>query len=416
MGKLGFPRVYSLYHIGANLFRKLKKGGEGEKKVFFVKIVLKYVCINLNLFKEKNTMKKLLILLAACALGIAYTAPVIAADWEFYGSARMSTFWEDKSKETTAQGQFDDEDLTWDLQSNSRIGATVSSGAIAGQFEYGRDPNLRLLYGTWNFGAGTLLVGQDYTPIAYFISNQVWNTDADLLGFGSSYDGRNPQLKVMMKGFSLALVKPNVTSATGLVSTETDTTIPKIVASYDFNLGAFALHLIGGYNSHDDVVVVGTTEREYSIDSYIYGVGFKFSPGPFYVNGNIYSGKNPNNFGLTDQCQCTQAVGAVYSPATDSIEDADTLGYALVVGFKASDMVAFEAGYGIVKDEIDAGAVTYESDVTAYYVNATINLAKGFFIVPEVGKIDYGDTEVTGQSDNPQGEITYVGAKWQVNF
>ena len=328
----------------------------------------------------------------------------------------MSTFWDDKSKETTAQGQFDDEDLTWDLQSNSRIGATVSSGDIAGRFEYGRDPNLRLLYGTWNFGAGKLLVGQDFTPTAFFISNQVWNTDTDLLGFGSSYDGRHPQLKLTMKGFSLALVKPNVTSATGLVTTETDTTIPKIVASYDLNLGAFVLHLIGGYNSHDDVVVVGTTEREYSIDSYIYGAGFKFSPGPFYVNGNVFSGKNPNNFGLTSECQCAQAIGAVYAPATDSIEDADTLGYALVVGFKSSDMLTFEAGYGTVKDEIDVGAVTYESDVTAYYVNATINLAKGVFIVPEAGKIDYGDTEVTGQPDNPQGEITYIGAKWQINF
>jgi hypothetical protein len=32
------------------------------------------------------------------------------------------------------------------------------------RFEYGTTVNVRLLYGEWNFGAGKLLVGQDYLP------------------------------------------------------------------------------------------------------------------------------------------------------------------------------------------------------------------------------------------------------------
>ena len=79
---------------------------------------------------------------------------------------------------------------TWGLQSNSRIGVTVSNGAVGGGFEYGTGVNVRKLYGIWNFGAGTLLVGQTYVPISIFLSNQVFDADADLLAWGAIYKGR----------------------------------------------------------------------------------------------------------------------------------------------------------------------------------------------------------------------------------
>jgi len=36
-------------------------------------------------------MRKLLVLLSAVAFVVAFTVPAMAADWSFYGSARMST-------------------------------------------------------------------------------------------------------------------------------------------------------------------------------------------------------------------------------------------------------------------------------------------------------------------------------------
>ena len=38
-------------------------------------------------------MKKLFVLFGAVALVVAFTAPSFAAEWSFYGSARMSMFW-----------------------------------------------------------------------------------------------------------------------------------------------------------------------------------------------------------------------------------------------------------------------------------------------------------------------------------
>ena len=98
-------------------------------------------------------MKKFLIVLLVLGL----VSPVMAADWNFYGSARMTTFYvtEDFGDFENAIGEDDDAGLIHTLQGNARIGATVkASDQIGGRFEYGSGPNLRLLYGTYNFGGG----------------------------------------------------------------------------------------------------------------------------------------------------------------------------------------------------------------------------------------------------------------------
>jgi len=82
-------------------------------------------------------MKKLLVLLAAGAFVLGLTLPAMSADWSFYGNSRMSTFFDSDSEEVNpALGGYDDDDLTWSLQGNSRIGARVKAGNIGGGFEY----------------------------------------------------------------------------------------------------------------------------------------------------------------------------------------------------------------------------------------------------------------------------------------
>jgi hypothetical protein len=160
-------------------------------------------------------MKKLLVILLV--LGLA--APVMAAEWNMYGSARMATFWvdydaEDVSTEGLSADEIaevadalgvsvatinalgrDDEGLQHALQGNSRIGANVKvSDQIGGRFEFGVNEasvTSRQLYGTYNFGSGKLLVGQTYTPVSsFFYSNSVFGDDGDLLGVGQFYGHR----------------------------------------------------------------------------------------------------------------------------------------------------------------------------------------------------------------------------------
>jgi len=357
-------------------------------------------------------MKKLLILLSAVAFVVAFTVPAMSADWGFYGSARMYTFMNDLSKEASGLGVSDD-DLSWFLQGNSRIGAKVKAGAVSGRFEYGSGPNLRLLNGAWKFGAGTLVVGQDYSPIDTFISNQQgpakWGGDIDGLAWGGIYDGRTAQLKLKMASFQVALTQPKVVSAVAGVS-DTDTSMPKIEACYNFKAGPLALKVLGAMNTHDDVVITGTTEKEYSVDSNIFGLMAKYATGPFSIAADMFIATNPGNFGLL---QDNSVKKAVWTGTT--VEDCDSTGALIVLGYKASDMIKLEGGYGMLSNEVEAAGVTTKSETNSYYVQATITLAKGVYIVPEYGSVDYGDKEV-GAAKTKQGDISYFGAKWQINF
>jgi len=349
-------------------------------------------------------MKKLLVLLSAVAFVVAFTVPAMSADWGFYGSARMTTFMNSVSEEASATG-FDDDDLTWDLQGNSRIGAKVKAGDIGGGFEYGTgggNANIRKLYGTWKFGAGTLLVGQTYVPVNLFYSNQVWGGDTDMLRFGGVYDGRRPMIQLSTGGFKIALVEPNTKALPGYASVDTDTTLPKIEASYGFKAGPVGLTAVGLYNTYD---VVNAADKEEGVDSYLLGLGFNIGLAPAYIKGDVWFGQNLGNTTMWE----TGTANAAW--VNGDVEDNDNMGYLLVVGFKVSDTLTFEAGYGYA--EHDRDDFTTEDDVSAYYAQATINLAKGAFIVPEVGVVDYGDDPTTGAD---QGDNTYFGAKWQINF
>lgn len=373
-------------------------------------------------------MKKCLMAAVLVAFVCAFALPAMAAEevsWKFYGSARMGTFYEKDDALATPGLLFDDSDLAWGLQSNSRIGARVKAGDIGGRFEYGHTGtvNLRLLYGTWNFGAGTILVGQDYTPLNIFYSNQVAQGDTDLLPFGGIYRGRRPQLKLKIAGFDLALVEPTTSAIPGTpFAAEFDTTIPKIEASYGFNVGVLNLKLLGGYASYD--VVNSATDQEYGIDSYFYGVALKAGFGPFTLAGNVWGGQNLGPFGFSVNSttaaggQSGFGPGITEFPAWDGVNDFndnDSFGWYLVATFKATDVLTFEGGYGSVKHELDAPG-TWEDDSASWYVNCTINIAKGFFVVPEIGQFDYKDVQWGTPTSTDQGDTTYFGAKWQINF
>jgi hypothetical protein len=312
----------------------------------------------------------------------------------------MATFWETTSKEANGTN-WNDSDLSWDLQGNSRIGANVKAGDIGGRFEYGTGVNTRLLYGTWDFGGGRLLIGQEYTPVNLFYSNQVWGGDNDMLNVGGVYGGRNPAIEIKVAGFRVALVKPMVSAVLG--AADTDVSVPKLEASYDLNVGPVSFSACGGYQTFK---LVDATNHSESLDSWIIGVGARVNFGPGYIGGDVFTGRNLGNYGMYvagDQSAAMDANG--------KIQDNKGAGALIVGGFKVNDMLGLEAGYGYIQGDPDISGL--DKDVTqAYYIQATINLAKGVFITPEFGKFDYKEDI----NNNDQGDFTYFGAKWQINF
>lgn len=340
-------------------------------------------------------MKKFLVIFAIVAL---IASPAMAAEWNFFGSARMSTFSNDFSDDA---GVNDDQDTTWALQGNSRVGANVKAGDVSGAFEYGTGVNVRKLYGEWNFGAGALLVGQTYTPANFFPSNQVWDGDADLLPYGGVYRGRQPMIQLKFGTFKLAFVSPSGANDLG-TGGDVDVTFPQIEASYKFKTDMFYVDVFGGYQTYE--IEQGVT---LDVDSYVAGANLGLTFGPASIKGSAWLGKNTGPYGMW----VDPADDPVLNAAGTEIIDNDLFGWLALVNFKANDMLSFEVGYGRVSTELDVDAAQSD-DTSSVYANAVITFAPGVFIVPEIGMVDY-ENDAAGAD---QGELTYFGAKWQINF
>ncbi len=356
-------------------------------------------------------MKKLFIIFAILCLA----APAMAADWNFYGSARMTTWanLEDNSAND------DRNSLDMGLQGNSRFGAKVKANdnGIGGKFEYGTGVNLRLLYGTWDFGGGTLLLGQDYTPSNSgnaWISNQVWGVDNDLIWYGMPYIGRRAQIKLKAAGFAFAMIEPvtplppgyEVTGAGG-ISGSIESTFPMMETSYNYETDAFFVRPYLGYNTY---IVQQTDGRDRTLNSWLGGFTFGVTPGAFFFKGGAFYAQNPSTYGISMETE----VNTSYDAATSEITDVDAFGFQVVAGFVVSDAVTIEVGGGMATydEDLDEDFSDREADATDWsiYGNTSITLAPGFFIVPELG---YRDREDVGTNDN---NAWYLGAKWQINF
>jgi len=381
-------------------------------------------------------MRKLFVLLAAGAFLVAFTLPVIAAEWEFSGNSMFRTFIADDSEKSPgAVGGKSDDDLFWGRHVDTNIGATVSAGDITGRFMYrplessihGND--FAQLYGSWNFGTGSLLIGKDLGPVNFFPSSQVYLDDMGLVGFGGILSYFKPLIQLTFGNLKIAALEPETPTATvmywGVPNMQTstssavtgdpfgdyDTSLPKLEVSYTFSAGPASLWVGGGYQTFDGVVVA--TDKDYGIDSYIVGLGWKIPIGALFINGNVFMGQNLGQYKTTFQIGNDDAV---YDAASDSIKDTDSIGYVLVVGFKASDTITLEAGYGFLEHENDSTG-TWEDDNTSYYVQAAISLAEGVEIRPEIGVVDYGDVQWGGAATKTdEGKTSYYGARWQITF
>jgi hypothetical protein len=362
-------------------------------------------------------MKKLFIIFAIICLA----APVMAADWSFYGNSRMQT-WRDSNDIGPDGDQADDDDTTWSQQGNSRIGANVKvNDEIGGRFEYGTGVNLRHLYGTYTMGNGSqLLIGQTEPPSSIFYSNSVYGADGDFLGVGQFYVGRKPMIQWSMNSLKVALIQPltsldyydAVADDVLEYDGDVDVDLPKLEVSYQFKTDMFFVDVFGGYQTY---TLDADTGEDEDVDSYVIGVGGGVTFGAVYFNAGVHMGQNLGNYGAAGFLAPYNGDADMFATNNAAIDadgdlvDSDALGYLAVIGFKASDMITFEAGYGYESYEWDVDD-SEDANATQYYLNATINIAPGFFIVPEIGKVDYE------AFDEDYGDFVYYGAKWQINF
>jgi len=394
-------------------------------------------------------MKKFTILIAAFAL-VAFSVPAMAADWNFYGSARINTWYVSTDLgDATVSGTANedgDSQVRWGFngQTNSRLGARVKAENISGRVEIqlkgysSGDPGnsvtveSRILYGEWNFGAGKLKIGKDYTPVSQFISGQVFDEDLGLLGIGTQYGNRTPGMFFMFGGFEVALLDPNATRLTGMSTTpivsavdpvtgvvsgsttnngDVDSYIPKIEAKWGMSFDAWNFGLQGGYQYYSIEDVLGTSGRnDIGVTSYTIGgdAGFNFGPG--YVKAALSYGQNWGNAAWGLNGAYTGGSNANWD-LDDGTDDTDSFQGTLVAGLKMSDMLSFEGGFGYRQDDPDVSGQDKQKAWSAY-VQSVVVMAPGVYIIPEAGYFDYGDNF----DGTDAGNAFYLGAKWQIDF
>jgi hypothetical protein len=377
-------------------------------------------------------MKKIFILLMALMLVFVFTASVWAAaataesprEVGIYGRASVDTYWRAKSKEQSpAPNTYDDDDLQWEdagNYGNMRLGWNFKEGDIGGKVEIrARNASyLRHWYGTWNFGPGTLVIGQTWVPTFACVSGVMHETGNSILFGDWSGGSRRPGLQLWfpteMGTLKIGAMEPNFSAAGTVVAaaTDLDYTLPRLEASMAFKkFGPVGFTLFAGYNTYSEVITA--TDKEYDIDTWVVGGLVSVDVGPFTFKGLLWDSQNVTQFGMDANA------GNPFNPQliNDSVEDTDTLGFFLVGLFKASDMVSVEVGYGRVKSEIENGAGVPDSEDVdqMYYVSVPISVAKGLTITPEIIKYDYKDIINAGVSTD-EGDAWVYGINWLINF
>ncbi len=356
-------------------------------------------------------MKKLIVVFSVTMLLCTFTLQATATDWSLYGSARVKTWSYSESAKASDTGH-ERTDTDWGLQGNSRIGATVKEGNIGGRFEYGTAVNVRRLYGTWDFGKGTVLVGQEYTPLDFTISSQVVGSDLTLNGWGTTLS-RKPMLMLSMMGFNIALVRPDTEDLEGQYvgdptakADDEQTMLPSIEADYTYTSDVFIVRGIAGFSTYQ---IVDATDNKDRINRWITGVAGTYNFGSAYVSGQFQFGQNLGTWNITADYEGASNA----SPVVDngSVKNNFGFGYGFEGGYKLNDTFRFAAGLGGVSYKVDMSGAKRDNAMS-YYLNAPINVARTAFVVPEIGYFD----NMKDGAGNSEGNIFYLGAKWQVDF
>ena len=356
-------------------------------------------------------MKKIGVSLLAVSLVVLFAIPALA-EFDPYGSVRVGVFWSDIEYNDPADT--DDADFHMPLGDFSNFGAKFKTGDLHGHVqlalegdEDGNTVALELLYGTWDFGGGTLLVGQDHTPYT-LVSDQVapgaegmrYDLDNGFIGYGALWDSYQPQITLnLASGLYVSLIQPELG---GILGTDNDTTIPKVCVGYKHETEGMSINVGGAYNTYEAELPTGDED----IDSYLLYLGGTAALGMVDLQWNLHYGENLGDFGLIDR----EAAAMAQLDATGDIEDSDCYGGYLQIAFNV-DPATITLGCGYTQSENDVLG-NDEDEQISYFVNAKIPMADTFFVVPEFSYYDMMDNA----AGNDEPETWCLGLKCQMDF
>lgn len=417
-------------------------------------------------------MKRIFYVISAALVISLLAVPAMAAtQWNFGASIRYSTFWteQDAGKHSLFDREGggsllkDDGSLDWGTQANSRLMFFMKSDRLDGFAELGYDFDdnkvwTRELWGRYHINENmSVIVGQQHQLFNSFISNQVWESDLNMNGIGTSFRPPTPKITLTYNGFSFALSKhsndrvsdlkeqtANRFSAawggiagTGLTA-DVNTYLPQLQASYEYKSDVWRAQVFGAfqtmrlkdvrlhYNSGLDYIGLGNK----TINSWLVGVDGDISFGPLFLGAHASVGQNwadagwnYTDLGIDDH----NSLGADYfssfgvmprlrtsgygSPVSSKWENTTSVMASIVAAYQLTENWRFEVGGGYRYDENKV--FEKDSSIWNVYLQAAYTVTPGFTITPEIGYIDLGRNVWSGKD---QGYIWYAGAQWVMNF
>jgi hypothetical protein len=213
----------------------------------------------------------------------------------------------------------------------------------------------------------------------------------DLPPFISPIDHKDSTFNLSVEDFRLMPFRESFSLAPDGIDAE----LQGLKARYQMDLSGTNLELSGGYVPGTKAVI--PSDPQFDRDTYLGYVSVKIPFHRFFVNGGAFFGQNMDALALIGQ-----------RPFDERGLQTSIFGYQIGGGYKLSDSLSIQAGWGQATQERDVA----RDDLKAWYLKAQISLGWRISISPQVGYVDF----TNGDGEKTKEEAFYCGARWQINF
>ncbi len=281
---------------------------------------------------------------------------------------------------------------------------------------YGKGLYVRHFYGKYKSGGLEVLFGQTWTPYTYIMG--CFAGDFVGLGYGATFDGRLPMVKIGYAGLYIAAIQQkgifngsdSSSSTTQTVDTTTSDAAQAVdstttTTDYDNYMPKVAI----GYEYKSDTLEIGPgfainytkIDGGSSVTSFIAYVHGKVKFGAPFIKFNATVSQNPGDFGIIQ-------TSAVLPLGTNGLSGSNAKGADDVYVFEGFIDLGYKLGFGTAS--IGAGYVNNfetKDERLALYAQVLIPVQKYFKVVPTVLYIDHFED---------QGRELVAGVKLQADI
>ncbi|WP_300920797.1 hypothetical protein [Helicobacter japonicus] len=323
------------------------------------------------------------------------------------------------------------------VQNNSNIGFDVVADKFKAKVEFGAIENdpfgtangavapLRYLWGSYDTGLGTILVGKANTPTTDIFSTGVINNDTALNGFGGlSTATRRLQVQYNVAGLSLALISDYIAelaSTSSQPNANSSSTMPRIALSYTIYNGSNPLFQIAGTykrftrKSEGNPTITTSQASGNPIDAWHISVGTKPTFGNNFVSLFGFYGKNQDVYGETGTFYNNGTWGHSKGIDTDIGRNTKRAGGKAELGIGLSKDATFTIGAGYQETFVENQQGIYKKyKSVGVFAQVPYKVNANFTLTPVVGWFQTSGVNEATITNAVKNKVTSVVAAGRV--